>query len=93
VFWADVKGGLLNVGAYLAEDLSCEDEDTLHHLNWVRGLRAGDEVFWDDPDGSCSRVLKIRRIEVCGEAVYIEGEGFGVELECFANELREVNNA
>jgi hypothetical protein len=53
-------------------------------------LDNGDEVYWtdpdDDPESSCSRVIKIRSIEFKGEAVCIWGYD-GSYLECFAHEL------
>jgi hypothetical protein len=53
----------------------------------VAKLQPGDEVYWNDPDeGACSRVYKIRTIEVLDEIVVIE-EPSGAVLECFAKEL------
>jgi hypothetical protein len=53
----------------------------------VKKLHPGDEVFWNDPDeGTCSRIYKIRLIEVNGNVVTIEDVD-GSVLECFAREL------
>lgn len=50
-------------------------------------LHSGDEVYWNDPDnGACSRILKIRNIEVWEDAVSIE-EIDGSVVECYIEEL------
>lgn len=50
-------------------------------------LQPGDEVYWTDPDeGACSRVYRIRTIEIQGDVVVIT-EPDGSFLECFAEEL------
>jgi len=53
----------------------------------VEQLHNGDEVFWNDPDeGTCSRVYRIRCIEIAGDIVTIEDVD-GSTLECFIDEL------
>jgi len=58
-------------------------------ISKIKQLHPGDEVFWNDPDeGACSRVYKIRTIElVTPNMVRIEDVDGGV-LECFARELK-----
>jgi hypothetical protein len=56
------------------------------HCYLANNLHNGDEVYWNDPDGSCSRVLKIETIEVkAGVAVITEPDGSLVE--CYTEEL------
>lgn len=56
----------------------------------IMELDNGDEVFWtdpdDDPETSCSKIIKISNIIVNGEVVCIWGYD-GCYLECFAHEL------
>jgi hypothetical protein len=53
----------------------------------VEQLKAGDKVFWNDPDdGLTSRTIKIQSISVRGEMVMITGVD-GDYLECYAGEL------
>ena len=66
-------------------------------MSQVRKLRAGDRIYWNDPDeseGNCSRWLDIVRITIRGDIVAIEDNNG--EVECFARELAEtegVSNA
>lgn len=56
-------------------------------INNVKKLHRGDEVYWNDPDkGTCSRILKILKIEVTSNVVHITEED-GSEVECYAREL------
>ena len=55
--------------------------------NWTLGLKRGDEVYWNDPDGGrCSRQLKIQEIEFCADFIRIVDEDGGV-LEVLPEEL------
>ncbi len=53
----------------------------------AQSLRAGDKVYWKDPDGGlCSRFYTIKTLEDCGDFVRIEDvDGSG--LECPVREL------
>lgn len=44
------------------------------------------EVWWNDPDHECSRLLKIKKIECKGEFLHIT-EDDGSELEVLPEEL------
>jgi hypothetical protein len=53
----------------------------------VHDLRAGDEVYWNDPDyGACSKHIVIQEIEILGDTVCIT-DIYGDYLECFPHEL------
>ena len=52
----------------------------------AKQLHNGDEVFWNDPDGQCSRVLTIADIEIIGDFARIRDVN-GDVLECFISEL------
>jgi hypothetical protein len=50
-------------------------------------LKAGDRVFWNDPDGgSCSRELVVKHAEMKSDFVRIEDED-GSVVECPVEEL------
>ena len=62
----------------------------------IRALKPGDEVKWNDPDGSrCSRVIKIKQIVILeepgtpweGDTIISIEEEDGGYIEVFANEL------
>lgn len=56
-------------------------------LAQFRRLKAGDQVFWTDPDGGkCSRFYLIASIERIGMIVRIV-EKDGSVLECYKEEL------
>ena len=52
----------------------------------IKRLRPGDEVFWTDPSGECSRTYVIHTIEYVGGIVKLEDKS-GDYLECYAREL------
>lgn len=59
----------------------------------VMDLKAGQRVFWDDPDdGICSREYVINRVAITDEMVTIEDED-GDVLECHAKELALIPNS
>lgn len=54
----------------------------------ARTLRAGDEVYWTDPDGGrCSRSIIIGEIEVHEDGVAVITDKDGSVVECFLGEL------
>lgn len=63
-------------------------------------LKVGDKVYWADPDeegmefdpeeGSCSRVITIKAIEIKGDFLFLEDE-HGSEVEVFPHELTYVS--
>jgi len=57
----------------------------------VKQLQSGDEVYWNDPDETCSRILKIHSIEVHGDVAVIQ-EVSGAVVECFIKELTEASD-
>ena len=61
-------------------------------LNDIRQLKAGDEVFWNDPDdGACSRIYVIKTIWFFGHnQIRIEDED-GCVLECPSSELVKID--
>jgi len=53
----------------------------------IHKLSVGDSVWWDDPDNRiCSRLYKIKSIDIGGVIIFIEDEN-GDSLECEAHEL------
>jgi hypothetical protein len=56
------------------------------HCYLAKSLRKGDEVYWNDPDGSCSRVLEIVSITVQAGVAFIHAAD-GSEVECYVDEL------
>lgn len=59
-------------------------------MSVLKELRAGDEVFWTDPDeeSSCSRTYCIRSITIRGEVVCIT-DADGSSIECFPSDLSD----
>lgn len=56
-------------------------------LKEAKQLKAGDVVWWDDPDeGTCSRLYYIKAVAVNGDIVSIEDRDGGF-VECYAREL------
>ena len=50
-------------------------------------LKAGDEVFWNDPDGGiCSRYVRVMEVEFVGDILCLT-DNDGITLECFPYEL------
>ena len=59
-------------------------------LEEARGLRAGDLVFWEDPDrGLSSRVYHVREIAVRDDGLVQLDAYDGSALECDVSELRD----
>ena len=59
-------------------------------LQDIKALKAGDRVFWNDPDGGgCSRIYTIKSIRIGGVIIFIEDINGGC-LECEAHELAKV---
>ncbi len=65
-------------------------------LEDVKKLHFGDQVYWNDPDGSCSRILQIRKIEIWDNGFGPEDtnsivasieEIDGSYIECYLSEL------
>jgi len=60
------------------------------HVRNVKTLHPGDQVFWQDPDGTCSRVYTILTITVDSKTGIVSiQEPDGSYLECFSRELKE----
>ncbi len=55
-------------------------------LREAKRLQPGDEVYWNDPDETCSRYVTIRYIRINGDIISIDTQD-GSEIECFAHEL------
>ncbi len=54
---------------------------------WKRGLHAGDQVTWNDPDdGLCTKTITISSIEIVGDVAKITDTN-GDYLECLLSEL------
>jgi len=61
-------------------------------------VRPGDKVYWNDPDGGCSRPYTIKTIEYYGlvgdtDCIFHISEPDGSELECYARELSRLEHA
>jgi len=54
-------------------------------------LKAGDEVYWADPDAdACSRLITIKYVEIKGDVVHLVDDQES-SVEVFAHELSFVN--
>ncbi len=57
-------------------------------LDKIQKLHTGDEVLWTDPDnGMCTRMFKIRSIEIKDTDVVSIEDQDGSVVECFISEL------
>lgn len=56
----------------------------------IKQLQVGDKVWWNDPEGLCSRLYTIKRVRFLDMVVTIE-EPNGSVLECPASELAKSN--
>lgn len=52
----------------------------------IKQLQIGDKVWWNDPEGLCSRFYTVKRVKFHERVVTIE-EADGSVLECPADEL------